>query len=102
MLHFAQIVLHQIEPVNTLLEVLRQDGKQGRDLGVLEMLKLGNHVIAFLAGLDPVDEILQTAVPQAEVVDALGKHPGKEKSVIPDVFAHLALAVERRRWAEYR
>jgi len=33
--------------------------------------------------------------PQAEVIDAFGKHPGEEKGVIADVFAHLALAVER-------
>ena len=63
MLHFLQIVLHQVEAVDALLEVLREAGKQWRNFGLLEVFKLGNDVVTFLAGLHPFDEILQTMAP---------------------------------------
>src|SRR5689334_5207188 len=39
---------------------------------------------------------------QAVMVEPLRKHPGKEERVIANVFAHLALTVERRRGAVNR
>ena len=32
------------------------------------------------------------------MINALGKHAGEEQHIIADVFAHLALAIERGRW----
>ena len=36
---------------------------------------------------------------QPEMVDALRKHPGEEQSVIANMLAHLAFAIEGRRGA---
>ena len=99
MLHLFQIVLHHVQAVDAAFEILRQAGEQGRDLGVLEVLELGDDVVAFFAGLDPFDEIFQTLAAQPEMIDALGKHAGEKQRVVADVFAHLALAIERRRGA---
>ena len=37
-LHFLQIVFHQVKAVHALFEVLREVGEQGRHLGVFEVL----------------------------------------------------------------
>ena len=82
--------------------MLRKAGEKRCYLRVFEVFKLGNHVVAFLARLDPIHEVLHAVPAQAEVIDAFGKHPGEEKGVIADVFAYLALAVERGRGTEHR
>src|SRR5437868_7417829 len=63
------------------------------------MFELGNDEVAFLAGLNPIHEILDAVAAQAEAVDALWKHPGKEQRVVANVLADLALAVEGWSWA---
>jgi hypothetical protein len=73
-----QIVLHLIEPVDALFEMVRQASEQRRHLGVFEMLKLGDDVIAFLAGFHPVHKILHPVVAQTEMIDAFRKHARKE------------------------
>ena len=99
MLHFLQVVLDHVQPVDAAFEVFREHGEQRRDLGILEVLKLGDDVIAFLAGLHPVDKVFQALVPQTKLVDAFGKHSGEEESIVPDMLAYLALAIERGRRA---
>ena len=94
MLHLFQIVLHHVQSVDAFFEIPGETGEQGRHLGVLKVLELGDDVVTFLAGLHPFDEIFQTLAAQPEMVDALGEHAGEEQSVIANVFAHLALAVE--------
>ena len=49
MLHFGEIVLHQVQSVDAAFEFARELGEQRRDLGVLEMLELGDDVVALLA-----------------------------------------------------
>src|SRR5271170_4068656 len=66
------------------------------------MLELRNDVITLLAGFHPVHEIFHAIAAQVEMIDALRKHPGKEKRVIPDVLANLALPIKRRRGAVNR
>src|SRR6202451_3075769 len=61
------------------------------------MLKLGDDIVALLASFYPIHKILRAVGAEAEVIDALGKHAGKEECVISDVFANLALTIERRR-----
>src|SRR5690349_840593 len=102
MLHLPQIVLHQVETVDALFKILRKAGEQRGHLGVFEMFELGNYVIAFLARLDPIHKIFQTMTAQPEVIDALGKHPREKQRVIPNMFAYLALSIERRSRPEYR
>src|SRR5580698_78219 len=97
MLHFLQIVLYLIESVDALLEMAGQAGEQRRDFRVLEMLELGDDVVALLAGFYPVHEILRPVAAQTEVIDALRKHARKEECVISNMLANLALAIERRR-----
>ena len=60
MLHLLQFVLHLVEPVHALFEVLREVGEKRRHFGVFEVLELGNDVVAFLARFDPVNKIFQT------------------------------------------
>ena len=96
-LHLFQIVLHHVQPVDAALEILGEAGEQRRDLGVFEVLELGNDVITFLSGLYPFHKIFQTLPAQPEMIDAFGEHSGEEQRVVADVFAHLALAIERRR-----
>src|SRR6185437_16161451 len=38
---------------------------------------------------------------QAVVIDALGKHAGKEQRVVANVLSHLTFAVKRGSWAVY-
>src|SRR5947207_8087378 len=96
MLHLLQIVLHQVQPIDTLFEMLRQHGEQRGDLGILEVLEFADDVVAFFSGSHPVHKAFQPLAAQAKVVDALREHAGKKQRVIADVFAHLAFAVERR------
>ena len=93
-LHFLQIVLDLVESVNALLEVTREVGEKRSYLRVLEMLELGDDVIALLAGFYPVHEILCAVAAQPEVINALRKHAGKEECVISNVLAHLEFSIE--------
>ena len=101
MLHLLQLILHPIEAIDALLEMVGKVGEQGRDFGVFEVLELGDDVIALLAGFHPVDKILQTIAAQPEVINAFRKHPGEEKRVVTDVLSHLAFAVEGRSGAKH-
>src|SRR5262249_53766178 len=93
-LHLLQIVLYPVQTEDTLLEVLRQGGEQWRDFRVLEVLELGDDVVALLAGFHHVDEVLNAMATKPKVIDALREHSREEQCVVADVFAHLALAVK--------
>ena len=94
MLHFLQVILHHVKPVDASLEILRQHSEQRGDLGIFEVLELRDDVIALFAGLHPIDKILQALTAQPKTVDALGKHSGKEQSIVANVLADLAFAVD--------
>src|SRR5262249_5427133 len=101
-LHLTQVVLHAVQSINALLEVVGKPFEQRRYLGVFEAVKLRNDIVALLAGLHPIDKILQPVSPQPEGVDTLGKHPRKKQRVITDMLTDLPFAVERRRRPEHR
>ena len=96
MLEFLQFILDAIQSVHALLEITRQVREQRCDLRVLEVLELGDDVIALLAGLHPVDEAFHALVAEAVVVQAFREHTRKEQGEIADVLADLALAIEGR------
>ena len=64
MLHFLQVVLNAVQPIDALFKVVRQTLEQRRDLGVFETVELGNDVVAFLPGLHPVHEAFQAGFSQ--------------------------------------
>src|SRR5258708_9407560 len=97
MLHFLEMVFHDVQAVDAALKVPGKIGEERRYFGVFEVLELRHNVVTFLAGFHPIDEIFQTVAAQAKIVDALGKHSGEEQSVISDMFADLALTIKRRR-----
>src|SRR5262249_27705167 len=101
MLYFLQLVLHAVESVDALFEMIRQALEQRRHLRIFETVELRNDVVTFLPGLHPVNEALQAMASQPEMIDALRKHPGEKQSVVADVLPHLPLAIEGQRRAKY-
>jgi len=101
-LHFREIVLYPVEPMHALHKVAREMGEERCHLGIFEAIEFRNDVIAFSAGFDPVDKILQPLAAKAEVIDALREHAGIKQSTVADVFVDLTLTVKRRCGPEHR
>src|SRR5215831_13102370 len=68
MLHLLQFVLYLVQAVDQLFELLRHPPEERRHFGVLEMLKLGDDVVAFLARPHEVDQAFHAAAAQARPV----------------------------------
>src|SRR5437764_6236496 len=101
MLHLLKIVFYHVERIYAAFEVAREAGEKRSDLGILEVLELGNDVVALLPGLHPVNKILQALPAKPQMVDALREHAGKKEGEIADVLTDLTFAIERRRRAVY-
>src|SRR5436305_13151882 len=82
--------------------MIGQSLEQWRHFRVFEAVELGDNVITFLARLHPVNKALQAVAAQPEMINALREHASEEESVVADVLADLALAIERGSWPEYR
>ena len=94
MLHFLQLILDLIQPENALLKMRGEAGKKRRHFRILEMFELRDDVIALFPRFHPVHKIFQPLPSQTKLVNALRKHPSKEKRKVANVFSHLALAIE--------
>src|SRR5947209_1608096 len=99
-LQFFHFVLHLVQAIDQFFEVLGHAEEERRYFGVFEMLELRNDEVALLSGTNEVYKIFQAGAAQTAMVDALREHPGKEKRIVADMLAHLALVVEGRSGAK--